>query len=219
MDVINSLLRAARAGNLKRVVEFIEDELVDINGSNQNGLTALHSASKEGHTRIVEELISRGANVHARTLKGNTALHIASLAGHEPVVRLLIENGADVDAQSVSGFTALYMAAQENHESIVKLLLASGANQNIATTDGFTVSYLSSSNLLSPTNTTTTTQFDTLWVAYPVQVERVTASMCVHACCRQHIRMRGLDNMIYVVLFRLFLIMHYQRDQWLTYES
>jgi len=140
MDVINSLLRAARSGNLKRVIEFVEDDLVDINSSNQNGLTALHSASKEGHILVVEELIARGANVHAKTLKGNTALHIASLAGHEPVVRLLIENGADVDAQSASGFTPLYMAAQENHQSIVKLLLASGANQNIATTDGFTVS-------------------------------------------------------------------------------
>lgn len=140
MDVINSLLRASRAGNLKRVIEFVEDDLVDINSCNQNGLTALHSASKEGHTRIVEELIARGANVHAKTLKGNTALHIASLAGHEPVVKVLIDNGADVDAQSVNGFSALYMAAQENYESIVKLLLASGANQNIATTDGFTVS-------------------------------------------------------------------------------
>ena len=82
MDVITSLLRAARAGNLKRVIEFIEDDLVDINASNQNGLTALHSASKEGHTRVVEELISRGANGHAKTRKGNTPLHIASLAGH-----------------------------------------------------------------------------------------------------------------------------------------
>lgn len=142
MDVVNSLLRAARAGNLRRVVEFIEDDLVDINSANQNGLTALHSASKEGRTRVVEELLARGANVHAKTLKGNTALHIASLAGHEPVVKMLIDKGADVDGQSASGFTALYMAAQENHEAIVKLLLASGANQNIATTDGFTVSSL-----------------------------------------------------------------------------
>lgn len=138
MDIINSLIRAARSGNLKRVLDFIEDELVDINASNQNGLTALHSASKEGHVRIVEELIARGANVHAKTNRGNTALHIASLAGHEPVVRMLINNGADVNAQSASGFSALYMASQENHVQIVKLLLASNANQNLATTDGFT---------------------------------------------------------------------------------
>ena len=47
----------------------------------QNGLNALHLASKEGHVSVVEELLSRGAKIDAATKKGNTALHIASLAG------------------------------------------------------------------------------------------------------------------------------------------
>ena len=45
----------------------------------QNGLNALHLASKEGHGHIVSELLSRGANVDAVTKKGNSALHVASL--------------------------------------------------------------------------------------------------------------------------------------------
>ena len=45
----------------------------------QNGLNALHLASKEGHVDVVSELLSRGAAVDAATKKGNTALHIASL--------------------------------------------------------------------------------------------------------------------------------------------
>ena len=47
----------------------------------QNGLNALHLASKEGHVGVVEELLARGAKIDAATKKGNTALHIASLAG------------------------------------------------------------------------------------------------------------------------------------------
>ncbi len=47
----------------------------------QNGLNALHLASKEGHLPVVRELLSRGARIDAATKKGNTALHIASLAG------------------------------------------------------------------------------------------------------------------------------------------
>ncbi len=47
----------------------------------QNGLNALHLASKDGHVAVVKELLSRGASVDAATKKGNTALHIASLAG------------------------------------------------------------------------------------------------------------------------------------------
>ncbi len=45
----------------------------------QNGLNALHLASKEGHVDVVTELLKRGAAVDAATKKGNTALHIASL--------------------------------------------------------------------------------------------------------------------------------------------
>ncbi len=33
----------------------------------QNGLNALHLASKEGHVNIVTELLKRGANVDAAT--------------------------------------------------------------------------------------------------------------------------------------------------------
>ncbi len=104
----------------------------------QNGLNALHLASKEGHVSVVRELLSRGARIDAATKKGNTALHIASLAGQEEVVRVLIESGAAVNVQSQNGFTPLYMAAQESHDSVVRLLLGSGANQSLATEDGFT---------------------------------------------------------------------------------
>lgn len=45
----------------------------------QNGLNALHLASKDGHVHVVTELLKRGANVDSATKKGNTALHIASL--------------------------------------------------------------------------------------------------------------------------------------------
>ncbi|KAG9484950.1 hypothetical protein GDO78_008192 [Eleutherodactylus coqui] len=104
----------------------------------QNGLNALHLASKEGHVEIVSELIQRGVDVDAATKKGNTALHIASLAGQTEVVRVLVTNGANVNAQSQNGFTPLYMAAQENHLEVVKFLLDNGASQSLATEDGFT---------------------------------------------------------------------------------
>lgn len=112
--------------------------LIFIFSPQQNGLNALHLASKDGHVTVVSELLSRGALVDAATKKGNTALHIASLAGQEEVVKLLIHHNASVNVQSQNGFTPLYMAAQENHDSVVKLLLANGANQSLATEDGFT---------------------------------------------------------------------------------
>ncbi|KAF1757176.1 hypothetical protein GCK72_013631 [Caenorhabditis remanei] len=132
-----SFLRAARAGDLEKVLELLRAG-TDINTSNANGLNSLHLASKEGHSEVVRELIKRQAQVDAATRKGNTALHIASLAGQSLIVTILVENGANVNVQSVNGFTPLYMAAQENHEDVVRYLLNHGANQALSTEDGFT---------------------------------------------------------------------------------
>ncbi|XP_062989157.1 ankyrin-3 isoform X8 [Elgaria multicarinata webbii] len=136
-DTNASYLRAARAGNLEKALDYLKSG-VDINICNQNGLNALHLASKEGHVEVVTELIQRGANLEAATKKGNTALHIASLAGQTEVVKVLATNGANVNAQSQNGFTPLYMAAQENHLEVVKFLLDNGGSQSLATEDGFT---------------------------------------------------------------------------------
>ncbi|XP_042169247.1 ankyrin-3-like, partial [Oncorhynchus tshawytscha] len=136
-DSNTSFLRAARAGNLDKVLEFLKDG-VDISTCNQNGLNALHLAAKEGHEDLVEELLERGSAVDSATKKGNTALHIASLAGQKEVARLLLKRGADINAQSQNGFTPLYMAAQENHLEVVRYLLENGGNQSAATEDGFT---------------------------------------------------------------------------------
>ncbi|XP_027862721.1 ankyrin-3-like isoform X14 [Xiphophorus couchianus] len=132
-----SYLRAARAGNLEKVLDYLKSG-VEINICNQNGLNALHLASKEGHVEVVAELLKLEATVDAATKKGNTALHIASLAGQAEVVKELVTNGANVNAQSQNGFTPLYMAAQENHLEVVRFLLENNASQSIATEDGFT---------------------------------------------------------------------------------
>ncbi|XP_041818033.1 ankyrin-3-like isoform X3 [Chelmon rostratus] len=136
-DVNACYLRSARAGNLEKALDYLKNG-VDINICNQNGLNALHLASKEGHVEVVAELIKHGANVDAATKKGNTALHIASLAGQTEVVKELVTHNANVNAQSQNGFTPLYMAAQENHMDVVQFLLDNGSSQSIATEDGFT---------------------------------------------------------------------------------
>lgn len=99
-DPNTAFLRAARAGQLDKIQEYLDSGTVrDINTSNavshqvrceenqrlfncaflQNGLNALHLAAKDGHVDIAKELLKRGAVVDAATKKGNTALHIASL--------------------------------------------------------------------------------------------------------------------------------------------
>ncbi|XP_049287674.1 ankyrin-3-like isoform X6 [Anopheles funestus] len=138
-DTNTAFLRAARAGDLQKLIEYLETgQVTDINTCNTNGLNALHLAAKDGHYDIVHELLKRGALVDNATKKGNTALHIASLAGQKEIIQLLLQYNASVNVQSQNGFTPLYMAAQENHDECVNYLLAKGANPALATEDGFT---------------------------------------------------------------------------------
>lgn len=134
MDANTEYLRAARAGDLEKLINFLETgQITDINTSNSNGLNALHLAAKDGHVEIVKELLNRGAAVDNATKKKNTALHIASLAGQKEVIKILLQFNADVNVKSQNGFTPLYMAAQENHDICVKYLLAKGSNQGYTT--------------------------------------------------------------------------------------
>uniref|UniRef100_A0A8C1K8Y7 Ankyrin 2a, neuronal n=1 Tax=Cyprinus carpio TaxID=7962 RepID=A0A8C1K8Y7_CYPCA len=136
-DSNTSFLRAARAGNIEKVLEFLKSGQ-DISTCNQNGLNALHLAAKEGHVELVEELMERGATVNSSTKKGNTALHIACLAGQKEVAKLLMKRGADVNSQSQNGFTPLIYRRVLLVDLQHAIDLENGGNQSMATEDGFT---------------------------------------------------------------------------------
>jgi len=68
----------------------------------QDGLTALHCASRSGHNDVIELLVSRGASVSVRTRSGLSPLHMAAQGDHAHSVRLLMQRGAAAnDATSV----------------------------------------------------------------------------------------------------------------------
>jgi len=92
--------------------------------------TALHVASRNGHTEIVEMLLEEGADVNAKTKEGITALNRASEKGHTKTVARLLEKGADVNAKDSDGWTALMWASRNGHKETVKKLLKEGADVN-----------------------------------------------------------------------------------------
>ena len=106
----------------------------------EDGLTALISASYEGHTEIVKLLLAAGADVNLQTTTkttdrgwhgpGMTALMYASRTGRTEIVRLLLEAGANINHQSKTGYTALIDASGLGYIETVRLLLEAGANVN-----------------------------------------------------------------------------------------
>eukprot|EP00942_MAST-04A_sp_MAST-4A-sp1_P001455 g1455.t1 len=99
-----------------------------IKASTEDGVTALYTAAKKGHTNFIKILFSKCKFLdvnNARMDNGETPLYAAACAGHINVVKLLLKlESIDVNkARTDNGKTPLYAAADAGHTNMVKLLL------------------------------------------------------------------------------------------------
>ena len=59
----------------------------------QSSATALHYASRKGHSILVGDLLGAGADIAAVNSRGSTALHEAAIAGREGLISQLARAG------------------------------------------------------------------------------------------------------------------------------
>ncbi|EDS35491.1 ANKTM1 [Culex quinquefasciatus] len=119
---------AARYGHINSLRQLLDSEkgIFIINEGDGEGLTPLHIASKEGHTKIVQFLLNRGALLH-RDHKGRNPLHLAAMSGYTQTIELLHSVHSHLlDQVDKDGNTALHLATMENRQSAVLLLLNLG---------------------------------------------------------------------------------------------
>lgn len=81
---------AARYGRYNTVRQLLDSEKGSfiINESDGGGLTPLHIASQQGHSRVVQLLLNRGALLH-RDHNGRNPLHLAAMSGYTQTIELL----------------------------------------------------------------------------------------------------------------------------------
>lgn len=93
--------------------------------TDEDGYTALHRGSYNGHLNVVEYLIGVGANVHARTGDGWQPLHCACRWNKVDVAYLLLQNGGvSCNACTNGGQTPLHLAAcNDKAKMTLELLL------------------------------------------------------------------------------------------------
>ena len=73
-----------------KVVEYLVGELkCDVNSKNNQDITPLHNAAKEGHLEIVRYLVEKKAEIVCYDTSGNTPLHLAARKNHLDVVKFL----------------------------------------------------------------------------------------------------------------------------------
>uniref|UniRef100_A0A1X7TI22 Uncharacterized protein n=1 Tax=Amphimedon queenslandica TaxID=400682 RepID=A0A1X7TI22_AMPQE len=122
-----ALLEAATAGN-NEAVEFLLQQTVNIDHTNEEGRTALMLACERGHEDIVHSLLSAGANVNIQDNEGWTALMIASTNDDILVIHMLLQANANPHLKTSIGSNAVMIASYHSNYEVVELLISKGAD-------------------------------------------------------------------------------------------
>ncbi|KAK9413952.1 hypothetical protein SUNI508_11528 [Seiridium unicorne] len=118
-----------KAGGYGDMVAMLIQEGADLKIASNDGMTALHTAAKEGVREQVELILDTKAfDVKLKTADGMTPLHFAASKWYsEDITPFLLDAGADVDDVDNDGNTALHLASQAWCDNVVKVLLDRGA--------------------------------------------------------------------------------------------
>jgi len=134
-DKVNTLLNAARDGNLERLKKAAQvigegQDLAETIAAvkDANGRGALHFAARDGRTEICKYLLEDlNLCVDSRDDDGETPLIHATRQGHLQTAKYLLEHGADPATTSNElGTTALHHAAGTGSVELINLLLSKG---------------------------------------------------------------------------------------------
>jgi ankyrin repeat protein len=129
------------SNTLCKHIKSLIQQGADVNVTDNNGVTPLHSAVLRDHREIVKILLNAGAHVNVTDNDGYTPLLSAVLMGYREIVKILLDAGSDVNAVDNDGATPLHWAASENYLEVLKMLLHAGANLNPVDNNGATPLY------------------------------------------------------------------------------
>jgi ankyrin repeat protein len=173
MGEIETLIEAAKAGDLGKVRALLGENFLLASQRLSNGESPLMAALYRGHHDVVAAIIDAGADidifaaaatgriddlrrvvgedsVNAYAYDGWTPLHLAAFFGHLEAVRLLLDARADMDAVSRNSLdnTPLHAATAGKHADVALLLLESGADPLKTDAGGYTALEIARQNQL-----------------------------------------------------------------------
>ena len=97
--------------------------MVDVDGVNNKGWTALHYTADNRDSNTMEVLIGAGADIDAKDNRGRSPLLWSCRSGSLEGVKLLVGGGARVRVTDEEGETCLTVAAAHGHTETVRYLV------------------------------------------------------------------------------------------------
>lgn len=131
---------AVISGNQNTVVHMLERQIVDVNSSDENHLTALHHAAMHLKPEIITVLIQHGADPNAYDMKGGfTPVHwvvinsnpeMSDINRIEECLESLARGGCNINSRDFNQATPLHFAARKDDKMVVDALMKLGADPN-----------------------------------------------------------------------------------------
>lgn len=132
--IVSAVIRgeAQEVAYLLGVDDDCESQM-DIDATDNAGMTLLHWAALSGNIRVVEQLVERGASLNSLNNSLSTPLHLAAGSGYGEIAVYLVEMGADTSCKNMAdrdaGFNALLYAHKSPSLSvIVETLVTAGCD-------------------------------------------------------------------------------------------
>lgn len=125
MSLELALFSAASQGFNEELIQILEKHEVNINVTNNQGMTPLMIACLNGHVDCIITLLRHDANVNMRNSNRETALMLTIYCDFEyrlNVIKMLIICGASVNAVNNRHESAIMLACQRGLLDLVKLL-------------------------------------------------------------------------------------------------
>ena len=108
-------------------------KLENYNPEDENGLTLLHRAAKNGHTKLFEFISDLCVDENPAGPQGWTPLHWAARNGHHEIASYLMNNIEpieNINPTDLQGYTPLHFAAQFGHLNVYQLISNGLDNKN-----------------------------------------------------------------------------------------
>ncbi|XP_060567130.1 acyl-CoA-binding domain-containing protein 6-like [Ruditapes philippinarum] len=126
-DRLKTIFDWCKDGDTKRVSKILDNNNVNVDEKDSEGMVLLHWACDRGDTDMVATLLKHGANINSQDADGQTGLHFAMVCEHPEVVRLLLTNGANTNIPDTDGQTVQSLIPETTAE--IKQIISSFPNR------------------------------------------------------------------------------------------